>query len=742
MFNSLIRGGQISIHRWRMTGQVIKMLFCMGLVLSLVGPAWQMWNFKEANPAKAAGALYYVKAKTLYRFHSDSHLIDYEDYSGRVGKISLEQIRSTPNFKASFDQFISQGWLGVKKGMIGTGIILGVFMLRFGLLGFAFKRKSHLKGSRLIRARRLKLRMLIFPWRKGKYRIAGVPWPKGNEQLHTLIVGTTGSGKTVCISDLLEQIEKQGGKAIVYDKMGSFIPYFYRSDRDFILNPFDYRDARWDLFGEAESETDFNTFAAALIPEFKDTADPFWTGAARQLFATGASSMWKAGDHDMPTLIHNLVKTNMTELAELMENTEMQSIIDPKNAKTALSVRSVLTTHIQPLRLLNPAENGFSIRKWVQDDSKSGFLFLSSHAGTHEVRRSQISTQIELALVALLSLKRNPNRRLWFIIDELPSLQKVPSLISGLREIRQFGGCIVLGAQVFSEIRDLYGREAAASISGNCNTRLCLSSPDRDTAQWMSDNLGRAVTSHMNEAISYGAETYRDGVSHTKREDVQPIVLPAEIMGLPPLVGFLKMPFGLPVAKVSIKPKGRATIAVGFDLFIEKDPETGEIDKTGKTSETGETGETSETDETNETDDVIPSANPSGPVKGVIFPPDEAKAGQQDASAEDAEWKMVPAQRSVSYQRDDDAPPPEAYEGDLQNTRHPRDDHRKPVRNFDPQPSGQKPLSFTENTGDATATDAAEKAKKRTEDILEKHHPKSHQAQKPHDKDKYPFEGY
>ena len=41
--------------------------------------------------------------------------------------------------------------------------------------------------------------------------------------------------------NLLEQIERKGDKAIVYDKTGLFTRYFYDLRRDVILNPFDMK---------------------------------------------------------------------------------------------------------------------------------------------------------------------------------------------------------------------------------------------------------------------------------------------------------------------------------------------------------------------------------------------------------------------------------------------------------------------------------------------------------------------
>ena len=259
-----------------------------------------------------------------------------------------------------------------------------------------------------------------------------------------------------------------------------------------------------------------------------------------------------------------------------MEGTVAQAIVNPDAGKTALSVRTVLTTHLRPLSFLPPVTSAFSIRSWVEADTP-GFLFLTSDAATHEARRAMIATQLELALVALLSRPKSADRRLWFIIDELPTLHQIPSLASGLRESRQYGGAMVLGTQVFSELRDIYGREAATTIAGNCNTRLVLNSPDMDTSEWLSESLGRTEVERMEENISYGAAEIRDGVGLSRREQLQKLVLPSDIMRLQPLHGYVKMPHNLPVAKIILKPRRRKTLAPAFIARPRTDPLTGEV---------------------------------------------------------------------------------------------------------------------------------------------------------------------
>ncbi len=134
----------------------------------------------------------------------------------------------------------------------------------------------------------------------------------------------------------------------------------------------------------------------------------------------------------------------------------------------------------------------------------------------------------------------------------------------GLAESRQFGGCFVLGVQVFSALRDLYGRDGAETVSGLCGTRVVLAAPDRDTAEWSAESLGRAETEEMAESVSYGAETPRDGVTLGARRALHPVVLPAEIARLDNLSGYLKFPGPWPVALIGLKYRKRPAIAERF----------------------------------------------------------------------------------------------------------------------------------------------------------------------------------
>ena len=93
---------------------------------------------------------------------------------------------------------------------------------------------------------------------------------------------------------------------------------------------------------------------------------------------------------------------------------------------------------------------------------------------------------------------------------------------------------------------------------------MVLAAPDRDTAQWSADSLGRSEIEEVSEGFSYGANTIRDGVSLTPRRELRALALPSEIMRLPNLDGYLKFPGPLPVASIRLKYVARPKAAERF----------------------------------------------------------------------------------------------------------------------------------------------------------------------------------
>ena len=570
---STLRGGQTVFHGIRMWGQLLQAGMMLAALIVVAVPAWNLWHSTTGADWYSAGMLTLAEVKLAIGYQPDSGQI-VRDADGARRVLTIQTIAaSVPAARVRErirDEVFRSAWLG---GQAGAGVI-ALFLAWFWYRGVQLGRKHRVRGAELVTAAQLRRRVrplhrrllehLPGTERVRAYRLAGIPFPPRSETQHAIVSGTTGSGKTVLISDLVAQIRARGERCVIYDKMGSYTRTFLDPARDVLLNPLDARAPRWSPFLEARNARDFDMMAAALIPQQRDSADPFWVTAARQLFANGAAVLAQKGVTANRVLVDHLLKTDLTALAQAMEGTVAQSIVDPDNPKTALSVRAMLTANVSALEFLPDAGTPFSIREWVSGEDEAGFLFLTSRGDQHASLRGLISTWLEIAVNAMLSLDQADDRRIWVILDELPTLHQVPSLQPGLAESRQFGGCFVLGVQVASALRDLYGRNGAETISGLCGTRVVLAAPDRDTAQWSADSLGRSEVEEVAENVSYGANTIRDGVSLTPRRELRALALPADIMRLPNLHGYLKFPGPYPVASIRLRPVGRPVVAPRF----------------------------------------------------------------------------------------------------------------------------------------------------------------------------------
>ena len=164
----------------------------------------------------------------------------------------------------------------------------------------------------------------------------------------------------------------------------------------------------------------------------------------------------------------------------------------------------------------------------------------------------------------LMSMKRTSDLRIWFMIDELGALHRLPALEKGLQTARNFGGAIVTGIHAFAKLKEVYGENMAMTLSSLARTKLILATADRETATWCSDFIGHRQIRDMEEGYSYGYNNARDAVSLTPRRQIEPLLLPDQFMNLPRLNGYIKFPDSFPAAPVKLVPQSWPSLAEGF----------------------------------------------------------------------------------------------------------------------------------------------------------------------------------
>jgi len=126
----------------------------------------------------------------------------------------------------------------------------------------------------------------------------------------------------------------------------------------------------------------------------------------------------------------------------------------------------------------------------------------------------------------------------WFVLDELASLNKLPQLHTAVTENRKYGNPVVIGLQGRSQMEKRYGQDAEAMLSQPA-TKVFLKTSEPRAAKWNSEAIGEIEVERLKESRSMGLLGSKK--SFALEIVTKPLIMPSEIAGLQPLTGFIKI---------------------------------------------------------------------------------------------------------------------------------------------------------------------------------------------------------
>jgi hypothetical protein len=396
--------------------------------------------------------------------------------------------------------------------------------------------KSDGIGFRVTDAPTLRELLLAPRWRRGVIRI-----PYQAETSHALIIGATGTGKSQLLVQLMTEIQDRDEAAIIYDPDGEFLSEFYNPERgDVVLNPLDTRCPYWCPSSELAANEEALTLAASLFPDpaRADEKNTFFVRAPRQILA-------RLFEHE-PTpqeLVGWLASKN--EIDRRIKGTEMEEMLSKAAGPQRSGILASLSMALNAFRLLPAREDSdqqWSARQWAE--TRRGWIFITSRETTRDIQRPLMSMWLDTLLLRLMT--KPPTGRtlkpVWLIIDELASLNKLPTLQSALTRSRKYQIKTVLGYQQQSQLQELYGKEGAETITGNPTTKIFFRTGDVTTAKAVSESLGEQEIAR--EKINYtrsGGPHSRRSKSYTIDVKTERAVSPSQIEGLRNLHGFIRI---------------------------------------------------------------------------------------------------------------------------------------------------------------------------------------------------------
>lgn len=409
--------------------------------------------------------------------------------------------------------------------------------------------ERHHRGSRVLDGRRARRRIRSMRRHAGPeaLTLAGVPLSRGDEVRHFKLIGTTGTGKSSVIRELLEGALRRGDRAVIADPDAVYLEAFHHPPRgDVVLNPFRGDSLCWNPFAEYAQDYDAEQLASALIAGSDDAAGREWRGYARTLLSALLRSCGRSAGAHAGELWRLLALASPAELRLRVRNTPAQSFLDPENARMFASIRSVACSaaaaleHVQAQRAAP-----FSIRQWVQGGR--GVLFLPYEARQIAALRSMIASWVRLAIFAALSGAPEHDQRLWFVVDELDALGAIDGLKDALARLRKFGGRCILGFQSLTQVSGTYGTDAHAIVE-NCTNSLilrCSASEQGGTSQFAARLIGerevlRPQLTRGHERGGGGWTAGRRSFQRSTQHITEAALLGSELEQLPDLCGFLK----------------------------------------------------------------------------------------------------------------------------------------------------------------------------------------------------------
>ncbi len=383
---------------------------------------------------------------------------------------------------------------------------------------------------------------------------AGVPlmnngtdiWVDDGEY-HTMIIGSTGSGKTECIvKPMVNLLAKKGESMIINDPKGELYKYCgdYLKEQGYNIVVLNFREPdqgnSWNPLtmpyyyfknGNVDKATELLEDIANNIlvdPKNKDSA--FWEKSGADYFSGLAIGLFRDGKENEINLNSiNLMSTvgeeRLGAKTYIQEYFNMKGEASPEYifASTTFNAPSdtkggILSTFRQKIRIFASREKLSEMLSYSDFDMRSigekktaVFLIIHDEKTTYH---SLLTVFLKQCYETLVEVAQSNGGKLTyrtnFILDEfanMPPLSDVDSMVSAARS-RNIRFSFII--QNFAQLNDVYGKEVAATLRGNCGNTIYLISTEMAALEEISKMCGEVKSKEKDKTASTPLVTVTD----------------------------------------------------------------------------------------------------------------------------------------------------------------------------------------------------------------------------------------
>lgn len=340
---------------------------------------------------------------------------------------------------------------------------------------------------------------------------------------HTILIGSTGCGKTTLMNKMIEQTFKRltaDDVVIIFDSKGDFYSRFGKHPRSQVIGnskPYLDKSLRWNIFKEILFDTKSDRDIVMNAQEIgkilfadreKRTNNPFFPNAARDLFASLLIFLTRTGIQDK-----NFAKTMLfnSKLKELLEKSTVDDLLkflsfdqDLTSVSSYISgggeqangVLSEMYSVVRDILVGVFAESGdFSIRNFVRHRG-GNVLFVEYDLAIGQSLTPIYRLLIDLALKEALGrsdVGGNVKGNMYLFCDEFRLVPHLQHIDDGVNFGRSMGVKIFAGVQSVEQIYELYGESRGRNILTGFSNFFAFRTFDPSTMKYIRERSGRNV---------------------------------------------------------------------------------------------------------------------------------------------------------------------------------------------------------------------------------------------------------
>jgi hypothetical protein len=344
--------------------------------------------------------------------------------------------------------------------------------------------------------------------------------PEDRLSHHMLLVGRTGTRKSSIIRGFVDQAIARGWPCVFIDPKREYWEEYGDPERDNLIDLLDTRSVTWHPGEEAEDEVRGIGAMAAAYPDGKDKHS-FFQSYSRAIMGFLIGVYHPSAAELAAWLM------DRKEVIDRVKGSEYAQILSGKDSALVESIFANINQFGRLLRWMPTDGKPFSVREWGEmGKNRTGHIFLCSTPDTREALKPLHCMIMDLALIAL----QKHGAPGFVVADEFPLLGRIPQLGDAMRLMRSAGCPILLAAQDFPAIADVYGERQAESIVSNAYSQIVLGQNEPHTAEFSSKLLGLP------------SQIEREQLKNGQKQDpaFRSAVTGGDIMALEDGAGFLK----------------------------------------------------------------------------------------------------------------------------------------------------------------------------------------------------------